>query len=74
MRSPTFLAIQFVLMLALGLYMLTVYMKLRRAAKVAPEDPKVMKLMKLQWLYILGMACSFIAASMVLADWMMGAK
>ena len=74
MSSQTLYAIQFLLMLSLGLYMLMAYRKLVRAAKVAPEDPKVVKMMKVRWIYVVGMDCAFVAASMFLAEWMMGMR
>lgn len=71
MDTALFSAIQFIFMLTVGLFTLSMYRRLRREAKAEPPDPRAVRLMKLKWLYIAGMVCSLLGAAMFLATWIM---
>jgi hypothetical protein len=70
MNTPLIDAIQFFLMLALAALCLGTLLKTRRAAAADPPNPKAVKLMKLQWLYIVGTIGCFLSALLYLASWL----
>jgi hypothetical protein len=71
MNTPLFHAIMFFVMLVVGISLLSMFVRMRRASAVDPGNPKTAKMMKLKWLFIAGIACCFLSASMSLASWMM---
>jgi hypothetical protein len=69
MRSVTFQAIMFVLMTLIGAMSMFNYRNMRRAAVARPDDPRIARMMRIKWVFIVGIICSLVAAANALRNW-----
>lgn len=67
MSTSTVYIIQLLFMILIGIWLLYTFVRIRRLGSEMPSDPKVARLVKFRWIFIFGIACSFISAAVALA-------